>query len=76
MGCRYHEFTRQEVFQCLHRKSDNAAIVMVLRSPQAPGTPRQEVMSAAACICAEHHASWRMRYVLPAQCFDTGLRGQ
>ena len=29
MGCRYHEFSRQEVFQCMHKRTDNSAIVMI-----------------------------------------------
>ncbi len=29
MGCRYHQFSRQEVFQCFHKRTDNAGIVMI-----------------------------------------------
>lgn len=35
MGCKYHEFSRQDVFSCFHKRSDNAAIVMIGASQAA-----------------------------------------
>jgi hypothetical protein len=29
MGCKYHDFTRHDVFSCFHKRSDNAAVVMI-----------------------------------------------
>lgn len=58
MGCKYHDFTRHDVFSCFHKRSDNAAVVMI---GAQPGTTWQ----AWCCSCCQRipqvaavHGSW------------------
>lgn len=58
MGCKYHDFTRHDVFSCFHKRSDNAAVVMIGASLCITrlATSAPHVASAIAHAAAVHES--------------------